>query len=429
MQTETTAHSGPLVIPPGKGLLINRNFTLLAIGQAISNLGDFVYSTTLLVWVYALNHTAMAVSGVMLAQYAPIFLLGPIAGVFVDRWNRRSTMMISDLARAAIAILPLLVPSAVRLPTIYASVFLLSFCSRFFTPARSGILQAIVAPEQQGQAAAVGQATFALSIVIGPTLATPLYFLLGPTIAISINAISFVVSALCVALIRAPRELLHPYAFQREQAEAKGLRAIGNELVSGLHFVLTTRILLMVTVMALIAMLGSGALNALDIIFVSQRLHISTAYYGPLVAVGGAGTLLGAIVAGLLVRKIRPQRILTGSIILIGLGFILYALQTHYIVALIVIFFAMIPQGGIDVGFAPLLINTTPAAIIGRVMSVFETCMYGMSLLSAALAGYLGQLYPVYLILATSGIILTLSGIFGWFAIPNTVAELSQNTR
>src|SRR5437868_6450479 len=81
---------------PGTGLLINRNFALLAIGQAISNMGDFVYSTTLLVWVFVLTHSAGAISGVLLAQYAPIFLLGPVAGVFVDRWNRRRTMIVSD---------------------------------------------------------------------------------------------------------------------------------------------------------------------------------------------------------------------------------------------------------------------------------------------------------------------------------------------
>src|SRR3989440_8405558 len=115
MPTGALAQTGPLVplqkIPEpvgpkrGEGFLINRNFALLAIGQAISNMGDFVYATTLLVWVFVLTHSAAAVSGVWIAQYAPIFLLGPIAGVFVDRWNRRRTMIVADVARAVVTLL------------------------------------------------------------------------------------------------------------------------------------------------------------------------------------------------------------------------------------------------------------------------------------------------------------------------------------
>src|SRR6516225_4035910 len=106
-------------VMPGKGFLINRNFRLLAFGQAISNMGDFVYSTTLLIWVFVITHSAAAVSGVLIAQYLPVFLLGPVAGVFADRWNRRRTMVVSDVTRAIIALLPLVVPLFLRLPAIY----------------------------------------------------------------------------------------------------------------------------------------------------------------------------------------------------------------------------------------------------------------------------------------------------------------------
>src|SRR5262249_18394176 len=117
---------------PGQGFLINRNFAWLAVGQAISNLGDVVYSTTLLIWVFTLTHSAPAVSGVLAAQYLPVFLLGPFAGVFVDRWNRRQTMLISDLIRAVAATLPLIAPASLRLQAIYTSVFLISALGRFF---------------------------------------------------------------------------------------------------------------------------------------------------------------------------------------------------------------------------------------------------------------------------------------------------------
>lgn len=403
---------------PEKGFLINRNFRLLAIGQAISNMGDFVYSTTLLIWVFMLTHSAAAVSGVLIAQYLPVFILGPIAGVFVDRWNRRRTMVVSDAMRAFIALLPLFVPLFFRLPTIYGSVFLISTFSRFFMPARAGMLQVIVAEEKQPQAASISQATFALSFIIGPAIASPLYFAVGPVIACIINAVSFLISAISVQAIRASKEELHPYNKTIDENASGGIKVILRELLAGLRFVVHTRALLVVVFLILIAMFGGGALNALDIIFVSQRLQVSSSLYGPLVAVGGLGTLLGAIGAGFLSKKVMPRHILAGSVFLLGLGLVIYAFQTQYILAIVVMFITGVPQGGIDVGFTPILLGTTPRSLIGRVESVIETAMYGISLISIALAGYLGQFIPVYIIYAIGGAFIALAGLFGWFALP-----------
>jgi MFS family permease len=429
MSTQTTpevpkeSNKNPV---PANGFLINRNFRLLAIGQAISNMGDFVYSTTLLIWVYVLTHSAAAVSGVLIAQYLPVFLLGPIAGVFVDRWDRRQTMVISDVTRAIIALLPLVVPIFLRLPAIYTSVFLISAFSRFFMPARAGIMQVIVADEQQPQAASISQATFALSFIIGPAIASPLYFAVGPIVACIINAASFLISAISVRAIRASKGALHPYLKSDTQRSTNGVKAVLRELIAGLQFVVQTRVLLIVVILALIAMLGAGALNALDVIFVNQRLHVSTSLYGPLLAIGGLGTLLGAIGAGFVAKRIKPRHILAGSVFLLGLFLIVYAFQTQYALALIVMFITGIPQGGIDVGFMPLLLGATPRRLIGRVQSVIETAMFGSSLVSIGLAGYFGQFIPVYIIYAVGGVFIALAGLFGWFALPKETSSTPQ---
>ncbi len=419
MQTEITTPLAtmPDAIPQERGLLINRNFAWLARGQAISNLGDFAYSTTLFIWVFTLTHSAAAVSGVLAAQYLPVFLLGPLAGVFVDRWNRRQTMLISDLIRAGVATLPLIAPASLRLQAIYASVFLISALGRFFLPAESGVLQVIVTEQQQMRAASIKQATFALSIIVGPALASPLYFAVGPVIAILLNAVSYLVSAFCLALLRAPRAALHPHAFHHDEKADSGIGGILRELFAGLQFVVVTRTVLMVTLMALIAMLGAGALNALNIVFASTNLHMVTAFYGVLTAVGGLGGLLGVIVAGILSRWISPRQLLSGSALLIGVGFALYSFQNWYVAGLIICFLMSLPQGGIPIAFGPLLLGATPREMMGRVQSVVDTGMSGVSLISVALAGYLGQFLPVGVILTGCGILIAMAGLFGWFAI------------
>src|SRR5713226_3457813 len=109
-----------------------------------------------------------------------------------------------------------------------------------------------------------------------------------------------------------------------------------------------------------------------------------------------------------------PKYILTGGVFLLGIGLIIYAFQTVFVIAFII----AIPQGGIDVGFGPLLLNATPKAMMGRVQSVIETAMFGMSLISVGLAGYFGQSVPVNIIFAIGGVLIAISGIFGWFALP-----------
>src|SRR5215469_60921 len=410
-------YRNPPLLANGKSLLINRNFAWLASGQVISNLGDFVFSTTLLIWVYTLTHSAAAVSGVLAAQYIPVFLLGPLAGVFVDRWDRRQTMLISDLIRAGAATLPLIAPASLRLQAIYTSVFLISALGRFFLPAESGVLQVIVAEQQRMRAASIKQATFALSIILGPALASSLYFAVGPVLAILINAVSYLVSAFCLGLLRAPKAALHPHAFQYDEKAGSGIGGILRELFAGLKFVVITRTVLMVTLMALIAMLGAGALNALNIVFASKNLHMATAFYGVLTAAGGLGGLLGVISAGILSKWISPRQMLSGSAFLIGVGFAIYSFQNWYVAGLIICFLMSIPQGGIPVAFGPLLMGATPKEMMGRVQAVVYTSMSGVSLISVALAASLGQFLPVGVILTGCGILIALAGLFGWFAI------------
>jgi MFS family permease len=414
--------------------LINRNFTLLSIGQAISNIGDFVYSTTLLIWVFSLGGSAAAVSGVLVAQYVPNFLVGPLAGVFVDRWNRLRTMLTSDLLRAAIALLPIFAPGELRLPVIYLSVFLLSSIACFFGPSRAGLIQVLVADEEQGQAASIGQVGFSLAIVIGPALASPLYFLVGPITAVSINAASYVVSAFCLWRIRVPAADLSPAAMRArtgalEQEEKQGgVKALLRELRAGFGFVLKTRLLLVITILLLIVMLGGGMINALDIIYVKQRLHTSPDFYGYLSAVSGFGMLIGSICAGLLAKRIQSRHMLVGSLILLGIGLCIYALQTWFMLALVFSFLISFTNGGTEVGFAPLLMLNTPRHLMGRVQGVINTTASGASLLSIALGGALGSIVPVYLLFLIGGVLITISGVVGWLAlpVPATPEEISS---
>src|SRR5215469_13254676 len=287
-----------------KGLLLNRNLALLASGQAISSIGDYMYSATLPVWVLMLTSSVAAVSGVSVAQYLPAFLIGPLAGIFVDRWNRRHTIIIANIAQALCTLLPLLVFGTWRLPAIYFSIFLLYLFASFFTPAVPAVLQVIVNKQQLPQATSISQTASTLAMILGSALATPLFFLVGPAPALLVNAASFLVSALCLWLLRAPKEALHPYAFQdtyhiRQNIGGK-IRSLGSDLIAGCRYIATTPLLQRLAFVPLITSLGFGTLGAIEVIFLRDRLHASAALAGPLSASIAGGMLPGMIGAGIL---------------------------------------------------------------------------------------------------------------------------------
>src|SRR5215469_2499757 len=118
MQPSTTP---PASSPASSGFLINRNFALLFAGSAISSIGDFVFSTTLVLWIAVIlakgqSWAPLAVSGVLVATTVPSILVGPFAGVFVDRWDKRRTMMVTSLLQAIVVALLLPASGIVTLP-------------------------------------------------------------------------------------------------------------------------------------------------------------------------------------------------------------------------------------------------------------------------------------------------------------------------
>src|SRR6266699_2168663 len=150
--------------------LVNRNYAKLWYGQAVSAIGDTVFGTTLVLWVSqvlarGLSWAPAAVSGILVAAGAAVALVGPVAGVFVDRWNRKSTMMRTEVIRAAmvaglmgLSFVPVRdLPVGLWLAVVYLVVFVLNAAGPFFSPARFATTGDVVHGEED-RARAVGLA-------------------------------------------------------------------------------------------------------------------------------------------------------------------------------------------------------------------------------------------------------------------------------
>ncbi len=290
-------------------VLINPDYTRLWFGQTVSTLGDYVFNTTLVLWIATTlaggkPWAPQAVSGVLLSTGAAVLLTGPLAGVFVDRWNRRSTMLGTEVVRGLLVLMLTALsftpahslPVSVWLAAIYPVVFVLTSAGQFFNPARFATIADVVTGDaDRARAAGIGQVTSATVAIIGPPLAAPLLFTVGPQWALLFNAASYVVSFFAIRSVRAGRET----GADNSPARAAGPRAgLRREFADGLRFFARHEFLVALLVIGVISQCSTGALNALNVFFVTRNLHAPGSMYGYLGMAAGAGSISGALFAG-----------------------------------------------------------------------------------------------------------------------------------
>jgi MFS family permease len=382
------------------GLLINRNYGLLWLGGTVSVFGDVIYDFTLVVWItlfLAKNQpwAPLAVSGVLMASLGTMFVLGPIAGVFVDRWDKRRTMLRMDALRVVLVALlipatnafplPFLpegrLPLAAQLISIYAIVFGATICGQFFNPAKTALIGDLVADAYRPRAAGLSQASQSIAFLLAPALAPVLALTLGVEWAIAINALSFAFSFLMIALVRAPKAATSHVEGQKTNA----LRELG----AGLALAARNKLLSTLILAAGFVMLGAAAINALDIFFALHNLHAQPKLYGLLSTALGFGLLVGAILAGALAQRAGLVRIFTLSLLAEGVLMIAYSRLTSFMPGLIVICVAGIFQAMLNTVVAPLFLRVTPRELVGRVAALVNSTVAMAQLVGTILTGYL----------------------------------------
>ena len=192
----------------------NRDYRLVWIGGALSSFGDFVFETTILIWIATDladgKSWAPSMTSAMLAASAiPTLIVGPLAGVFVDRLNPRTTRLVATIL-SAITIFALSVTSldavnsslALQMGAIIAAVTLASAVAQFLAPAAAVMTRDIVPVADLGLAAGASQAISNLNMLLAPVMAAVLFASFGPFIGMVVNALSFVAAAVLVLLVR-----------------------------------------------------------------------------------------------------------------------------------------------------------------------------------------------------------------------------------
>ncbi len=426
--------------------LINRDYTRLWYGQAVSVVGDAVFDTTLALWVatqLGKGHSwaPAAMSGVLLTAGAAVLVVGPLAGVFVDRWDRKTLMLRTEIVRAVVvaglAVLAFVpqraLPIGGWLGLIYATVFAVNAAGQFFSPARLAILGEIVPGDNdRARASGIEQSTQATAAIIGPPLAAPLLFTVGIQWALIFNAVSYVVSYAAVRSVRTARRGRGGNA-----GEAEARDTFRREFTAGLRFFAASRLLVALLALAVVAQLGTGALNTLSIFFLTANLHTPARLFGLLSTAFGIGAVVGGLTAGRVVRWTGPRLLLSLGAAAAGAVVLVFARQTGFVAALCLFGLLAVTVTLLNTAFTPLLLNAVPPQFLGRIAAVFNPVNKLSQMLSMAIAGWLASsalhgwhgivlgvhVGPYDTIFSAAGLLMVAAGGVGLLVLPRESAE------
>ena len=394
--------------PAAGSPLADRNFRLLTAGQATSTIGDFCYAVAL-PWFVLSSHGGTVLLGTVLACYGvPRTALIPVGGVLADKIGPRRLMLAADAARCLLLV-ALTVLAARHLATLawLAPVAaLLGAGEGLFMPASFAIMPSLLPAESLQAGNAINSAAVQVGTVVGPALGGILVATAGPVPAFAIDAATFAVSALALYRLR-PRpagaaEASPPEALPTAAAglgaqaatvgggTAGGGAGAGNEaappsvwrlLLGSVFF----RRVLLISVLANLTFAGTFevALPAL------AHAHYGAGGFGTLMACLGIGSVAGTLVAARRLTTARPMVVASaafiGAGVFVALMPYLGGLPGAAIAALIF---------GAGIGFGDIIVITliqqwSPAAVLGRVMSLLMLASLGVFPVSVAVSGLL----------------------------------------
>jgi DHA3 family macrolide efflux protein-like MFS transporter len=417
-------------------LLRNRSFVALWIGQTVSFIGDYFYFLAIPIMVERLTGSALAVGLSVIASALPMLLLGPIAGVFVDRWDRKRTMIVADLLRGVLVLACLFAKTPDQVWIYYVVGFLMSCVSRFFFPAQNAALPLIVKDKNDLLAAnGLMQIVQTAGFLIGPAMAGFSIGFWGEQIAFLVDSGTYFVSALAIATITVPRTT---QAVQQKGGKVSGVMS---EMWEGVVYLFGNRTMVGVLICLAVVQLGVGAMNVIWVPFMRRTFGLGPEGLGAVDTAQGIGMAIGGISLGFIAARTEKRKLAGWTIIFIGGMIALVGLAPPFSLA------NVLPGISVDVDLADLTVGQRllhmplllllysmllGAAIVpaqsavmtmmqlavpdlkrGRVGSALNALTTAAGLLSMAAASALGEVVALRLIYVTAGLIVSAAGLVG----------------
>lgn len=407
-------------------VLRQRNFLVLWIGQLISLVGDWVLFAALPFYIYSLTGSTLATGVMFIVQTIPRLFFGSLAGVFVDRWNRKYTMLITDLIQAIVLVPLFLVRSSEWVWIIYIFAFAENTVSQFFIPAKSAIIPQIVGETHLMAANSLNSTSQELTRLVGPFIGGMLFSLLGINSVVILDICSFLLSAMMISLITLSPRLVS--ATEQGVTSQASLLKVWNEWIAGMRLVKQERLVVSIFLIIGVAMIGEGIIEVILVGYVSHVLHGTALVLGWLMSAQAVGGIIGSLLVAQLSKLISPKLLIPLCGLTFGSLIIVIALIPVLAVTLPLIAVIGISAIGFFVSQITLLQSNVRNEYQGRIFGAFNTLQAISMLFGMGLASGLGDkigIVPMMIVDAACNILAALLA----FALINPISAGATTTQ
>jgi MFS family permease len=386
-------------------LLALRDFRLLFVAQAISDVGDGLTYLSLFLLVNQLTHSAAALAVMSIAIALPAMTVGLVAGAYADRLDRRRIMIASDALRGLLVLGFIALGTVERLPVLYALALVQATIGTFFAPARGALIPRVVPAEGLLAANSMSQISRVIATVIGTGLAGLIIGVTGqPWPAFVLDAATFFVSVALVLRV-------NPEAGRIALAAGSVATGIGASVGEGLRTIGRSPTLLGTLAGTAVAMLGLGGVNVLFIPFLINELGASSVWAGPLEAAQTLSMILAGGLVAALAARLAPTSILAGAMVGVAVVVGSLALVPNVYVLMAVLFAAGWFVTPLHAAATTILQTGAPDGLRGRVMAAFQASTSTTTILSTAIAGLAADTIGIRTVFLAGGVIVAVGAI------------------
>ncbi|MED4056278.1 MFS transporter [Niallia taxi] len=366
---------------------------LLLVGIGISNIGAWVYLIALNLIILDMTKSPLAVSILYMLLPIATLVTNFWSGTFIDRFNKRTLMILLNLIRA---IFIFTLPFFESLFLIYLVVFIINIANTIFEPTSMVYMTKLISKTHRQKFNAFRNFINSCGFILGPSIAGALFIIGTPNLAIRMNAFALILSAIVILLLPNVEIKDKDIPLQRIN-----ITLISNDWSSILTFSKTNIYVTLVYILFSMITVFMTALDSLEAAFATEVLSLSNSTYGFLVSIAGGGIIAGSIVNALFANKLKLNLLIGLGAFFTPIGYIIFAFSADFIWASIGFFTLTFFLSFANIGFLTFYQNNVPVDIMGRFSSILGMLEAGFIIvltLTIGLATELFEIRPVYIV-------------------------------